>query len=74
MKMNDFIFEKYSKLPKDIQVKVLEYMEFLLLKYQEKFSKDPKQKRKSNFGSAKGLIIMEDGFDDPLEDFNPYSL
>ncbi len=29
-------------------------------------------KRKSNFGSAKGLIIMEDDFDAPLDDFKEY--
>jgi len=29
-------------------------------------------KRQPKFGSAKGMIIMSDDFDDPLEDFEPY--
>ena len=30
------------------------------------------RKRKRQFGSAKGLIAMAPGFDDPLEDFKEY--
>ena len=29
-------------------------------------------KQRPNFGSAKGLLIMSDDFDDPLEDFKEY--
>ncbi len=32
----------------------------------------PSPKRKRQFGSAKGLIEMMPGFDDPLEDFKEY--
>lgn len=42
-------------------------------KYQKKSSKETSGKKKSNFGSAKGLIIMSDDFDAPLEDFKEYS-
>lgn len=30
------------------------------------------QKRQRQFGSAKGLIVMSDDFDEPLEDFEEY--
>jgi hypothetical protein len=30
------------------------------------------KKRKSNFGSARGLIIIKNDFDEPLEDFKEY--
>ena len=71
--MSDLIFEKYSKLPKEIQVQVHDYIDFLMSKYQEKFSVETSNKSKSNFGSAKGLIIMSDDFNAPLEDFKEYS-
>ncbi len=29
-------------------------------------------KRRPKFGSAKGLIVMSDDFDEPLEDFKEY--
>ena len=29
-------------------------------------------KRRPQFGSAKGLVVMADDFDAPLEDFNDY--
>ncbi|MCP4360258.1 MAG: DUF2281 domain-containing protein [Chloroflexi bacterium] len=32
----------------------------------------PKIKHQPKFGSAKGMIVMADDFDDPLEDFEPY--
>jgi len=32
----------------------------------------PTTKPRPQFGSAKGLITMSDGFDEPLEDFEEY--
>ena len=33
---------------------------------------EKESKPKSNFGSAKGIIKMYSGFDEPLEDFKDY--
>ncbi len=70
--MNDLIFDKYSKLPKEIQTQVLDYIDFLLTKYDEKFNQEPEETNKSNFGSAKGQIVMSEDFDLPLDDFKEY--
>ena len=70
--MSDLILDKYSKLPKEIQEQVLEYIEFLLLKYKKNNSNESPEKQKSNYGSAKGLIIVSDDFDEPLDDFDNY--
>lgn len=66
--MNNLMIDKYSKLPKEIQAQVMDYIDFLLAKYQPKSPDEQSNKQKSNFGSAKGLIIMEYDFDAPLED------
>ncbi len=71
--MSDLLFEEYSKLPKEIQAQVRDYIEFLVTKYQERFEGKKPAEKQSNFGSAKGLIIMAEDFDDPLEDFKAYS-
>jgi hypothetical protein len=70
---DSYIFKEFKLLPKDIQQQVSDYIEFLINKYKISI-KDTgdKKKKKSNFGSAKGLIIMSDDFDDPIEDFKPY--
>lgn len=70
--MSDLMLDKYSKLPKEMQDQVLEYIEFLVLKYQGKLSEKLEESRPSNFGSAKGLIVMDKDFDQPLEDFKDY--
>lgn len=37
-----------------------------------KLSPIARQKRQRQFGSAKGMIIIADDFDEPLEDFQEY--
>ena len=72
--------DKYACLPQNLQREVLDFIDFLVNKYQktkpslkkEKRTISPLKKRKSNFGSAKGLIIMGDDFDQPLDDFKEY--
>jgi hypothetical protein len=76
------IFDKYISLPENLQQEVADFIEFLIIKYQpqKQFKKDEKgkvvnrkrEKRKSNFGSARGLIIIKSDFDEPLEDFKEY--
>ena len=67
--MDDLLFDKYSELPMEVQAQVIDYIDFLVSKYQKKSSKETSSKKESNFGSAKGLIMMSDDFDAPLEDF-----
>jgi len=67
--MNDLILEKYSKLPLDLQAEVREYIESLFSKYQEKSNKTDSDELESGYGSAKGMVVMSDDFDEPLEEF-----
>ena len=62
------VFEILQNLPKHLQQEITDFAEFVAKKYQ---TKTPK-KKKSNLGSAKGLIIMSEDFDEPLEDFKEY--
>ena len=74
------LLNKYACLPQNLQREVLDFVDFLVDKYQEtkpspkkeKRTISPWEKRKSNFGSAKGLIIMGDDFDQPPDDFKEY--
>ncbi|MEM6262858.1 MAG: DUF2281 domain-containing protein, partial [Bacteroidota bacterium] len=50
-----------------------DYLDFLLSRYPKKSNFESSPEKKSNFGSAKGQIIMSDDFDEPLEDFKEYS-
>jgi len=34
----------------------------------------PDQKRQRQLGTAKGKMVMADGFDEPLDDFLPYMI
>ena len=75
MQNSTFIKEFYT-LPVDLQQEVVDFIEYLITKYKLKATdqKDSKNLsvKKSNRGSAKGLIIMSDDFDEPLEDFKEY--
>jgi hypothetical protein len=60
---------KIEKLPPEKQAEVEDFVEFLMSKVSVKDSQD---KRKPVFGSGKGMFIMHDDFDEPLEDFKEY--
>ena len=60
------LYTKISNLPPSIIKEVNDFVEFL----QSKQKKNKIKERK--FGCAKGLIIMHDDFDAPLEDFKEY--
>jgi hypothetical protein len=60
--------QKYHYLPLELRKEVIDFIDFLTQKYQQKQAPI----RKSNFGSAKGLITMSDDFNEPLEDFKDY--
>jgi hypothetical protein len=71
------LLNKYDCLPQNLQREVLDFVDFLANKYQkekipskkEKKTISTGKKRKSNFGSAKGFIVMGDDFDQPLDEF-----
>ena len=70
--MDNSLLQKYNYLPSELRKEVADFIEFLLQKYQQKQAIVMPPKRPSNFGSAKGLIIMSDDFNEPLEEFQEY--
>jgi Protein of unknown function (DUF2281) len=68
--MDNTIFQKYNYLPLELRKEVADFIEFLVQKYQQNQTKESNPKRPSHFGSAKGLIIMSDDFNEPLEEFS----
>ena len=70
--MDNSIFQKYNYLPLELRKEVVDFIEFLAQKYQQKQEKPMPSKRPSNFGSAKGLITMSDDFNEPLNEFQDY--
>ena len=60
------LYSKVNLLPEKLQMEVNKFIDELLKKEEE-----PK-KNKAKFGSAKGMFIMRDDFDEPLEEFNDY--
>jgi hypothetical protein len=65
---NQAILLKIQALPENMKKEALDYIEFLLQKYQsaQKVKKTPK------LGSGKGIFKMADDFDAPLSDFKDY--
>ncbi len=77
------ILDKYISLPEKFQEEVADFIDFLMFKrlIQEKSLRESipgkkegnkRKKKKSNFGSARGLIVIKSDFDQPLEDFKEY--
>lgn len=62
------LYTKLSGLPSNLKSEVADFIDFL--KYKSKINDNKNTKRLS--GKAKGLIIMKDNFDDPIEGFNDY--
>lgn len=60
------LFTKINSLPPSMIKEVDDFVEFL----KSKQKKDKIKERK--FGCAKGLMVMHDDFDAPLEDFKEY--
>jgi hypothetical protein len=69
--------EKYLSLPPRLKHEVADYIDFLSQKYRGEKTQDNQKlhkvkKRKSHFGNAKGIIIVKEDFDSPIEDFKEY--
>lgn len=63
----EIIISKMNKMPESLKKEALNYIEYLLRRYQEN-----QDKRKAKFGSAKGMYKMALDFDAPLDDFKDY--
>lgn len=77
------ILNKYISLPERLQEEVEDFIDFLVFKQQRqekslqedigrKKESNKRKKKKSNFGSARGLIVIKSDFDQPIEDFKEY--
>ena len=64
--MDNTLLQKYNYLPLELRKEVAGFIEFLLQKYQQKQAIVTPPKLPSNFGSAKGLIIMSDDFNETI--------
>ena len=66
--MNDTIlFSKLSTLPENLKSEVSDFIDSLVAKEKKIF-----EKKKPILGSGKGIFVMHDDFDEPLEDFKDY--
>lgn len=72
--MDSLIVKKYEALPGDLQKEVVDFIEFLGLKYQKQTTNQESlaQKRASLFGNAKGMMTILPGFDDIPDSFDDY--
>jgi ABC-type Zn2+ transport system substrate-binding protein/surface adhesin len=66
--MNDmFLYSKLSILPENLKSEVSDFIDSLVAK-----DKKTSEKKKPILGSGKGIFVMHDDFDEPLEDFKDY--
>lgn len=67
------LLENYQMLSDNLKQEVLDFVEFLKQKQNVK-NNQPKQtkERERKFGGAKGMFVMTEAFDEPLEDFAEY--
>lgn len=62
------LYSQIMKMPAEMRKKVVDYIESLL----SQAPPTPEKKKDRIPGLAKGMIIMKDNFDDPIEDFKDY--
>jgi hypothetical protein len=66
--MNDaLLYSKLSTLPENLKFEVSDFIDSLVAKVQK-----TSEEKKPIFGSGKGIFVMQDDFDEPLEDFKAY--
>lgn len=61
------LLSKIEKIPKEKIEEVSDFIDFIIQK-----SESNKQKPKPVFGSGKGMFIIPDDFDAPLDDLKEY--
>lgn len=65
------LIKEIHTLPESLKQEVLHFVQFLKQKQNaESNTEKPRKKRKA--GSAKGMFVMTEAFDEPLEDFAEY--
>jgi len=67
---NLLLYSKLKQLPENLKLEVIDFIDFLLSK--NKQPANSVEKNRPKFGSAKGMFVMKDDFDEPLEDFKEY--
>jgi len=77
--MSDQVFLKqYHQLPDALKQELLEFLKFLVFKYQSGTEQNPPGKKTSEIktspkaGFLKGTFVMSPDFAEPLEDFKEY--
>ncbi len=64
---NETLLSKLNRLPDDLKREAMDFIEFLTEKNEKKIH-TPSGKGRT-YGSGRGLFIIPDDFDEPLEDF-----
>ncbi len=65
------LIQDYHSLSDNLKQEVIHFVQFLKQK-QTAEVETPKPRKKRQAGSAKGMFVMTDAFDEPLEDFAEY--
>ncbi len=65
------LIQEIHTLPESLKQEVLDFVQFLKQK-QNIQTESPKPHKKRKAGSAKGMFVMTEAFDEPLEDFAEY--
>lgn len=67
------LIQEIHTLSDNLKEEVLHYVQFLKQKQTENTeTPKPRKNRERKFGGAKGMFVMTDAFDEPLEDFAEY--
>ena len=61
-----------DKLSPDLQAEILHYAEYLAAKYTQTLPSENQPKKYRQAGTMKGMFIMSEDFDAPLEDLKDY--
>jgi predicted AAA+ superfamily ATPase len=69
---NETLIQEIYTLPENLKQEVLHYAQYLKQKHGVKSETEQPKTRERKFGSAKGMFVMTDAFDEPLEDFAEY--
>ena len=64
---DDVLYNRFISLPHNLKNELLDYMEFLIFK-----QKPLEVKNHPKAGCMKGMFVMMDDFDEPLDEFKEY--
>lgn len=66
------LLKEFQTLSENLKKEVIDFVQFLKQKHSPPAENGTPKKRKRKAGSAKGMFIMTEAFDEPLEDFAEY--